>query len=110
MGIKVFGKAAAGPAVAFATKVVTKAAFKGGSKVMGKILPQIAAKLASQAAGKGFAMCVPLLGGVVSAGISYWVAESLLTAAEQYYRHEYVEFNNPELTLADVTDNVTNGG
>jgi len=108
-GIKVFGKAAAGPAVAFAVKVAAKASFKGGGKILAKVLPQIAAKMAGQAAGKGFAMFVPLLGGAVSAGISYWVAESLMTAAEQYYRHEYVEFNDPEITLADVTDDVPSG-
>ena len=54
-------------------------------------------------------MFVPLLGGAVSAGISYWVAESLMTAAEQYYTHDYVEFNDPEIKLADITDNMLDG-
>jgi hypothetical protein len=107
VGLKVFGKAAAGPAAAFAVKVAAKASFKGGGKIMAKVVPQMAAKLAGQAAGKGFATVVPVLGGAVSAGISYWVAESLMTAAEQYYRHEYVEFNDPEITLGDVVDNLS---
>ncbi len=109
VGIKLFGKAAAGPAAAFAVKVAAKASFKGGGKIMAKILPQIAAKMAGQAAGKGFAMFVPLLGGAVSAGISYWVAESLMTAAEQYYRNQYIEFNDPEITLDDVMNNISTG-
>ena len=84
----------------FAAKVFAKTAVKGGGKMMTKLLPQIAAKLAGQFAGKAGAMFIPLIGGVVSAAISYWVATSLLAAAEQYYRNEYVEFDG--MTAAEL--------
>ncbi|VTR99140.1 hypothetical protein [Tuwongella immobilis] len=102
IGIKVFGKAVAGPMAGMTVNVVAKAAFKGGSKILSKVLPQITSKMAGQMAGKGFSMFVPLLGGAVSAGVSYWVASSLMNAAELYYQNECVEFNDSSISFADV--------
>lgn len=48
-----------------------------------------------KAAGEGFAMLVPLIRGAAPAG-----------AAEQYSRHDYVKFNDPQITLADLADNL----
>ena len=69
---------------------------------MTKILPQVAGKIAGQFAGKAGAVLIPLLGGIVSAGLSYWVATSLMDAAERYYRHEYVQFTNDNLTPSEL--------
>lgn len=92
IAIKVAGKAALPTVAGFASTVLAKSAIKGGGKMSAKLLPQIAGKLAGQFAGKAGAAFVPLLGGLVSGAISYWVANSLMNAAEQYYRHDYVQF------------------
>jgi hypothetical protein len=102
VAIKVFGKSVLPLVAGIATQVVAKAAFKGGSKLLTKVVPQIGAKLAGQFAGKAGAMVIPILGGCVSALISYWVASSLMSAAEQYYRNDFVQFNDPGISVADL--------
>jgi hypothetical protein len=68
----------------------------------------VAAKVAGQLAGKAGAGLVPFLGAAVSSAISYWVASSLLTAAESYYRNEYVQFDG--LSVVDLIEGAVEGG
>ncbi len=104
VAVKVFGKAALPTAVALGTKIIAKSALKVGGNFLGKLIPQVAAKLAAQLAGKAGAALTPVLGGAVSCGVSYWVADSLMRAAEGYYRNEYVQFHDAGLGLDDLAD------
>lgn len=110
VAIKVFGKAALPATAGFAAKVLTKASFKAGGKFMGKLGPQIASKLAGQLAGKAGSMVIPFLGAAVSSAISYWVASSLMDAADSYYRSEFVQFDDPDITIGDLVEEVADIG
>ncbi len=109
VAVKVFGKAALPTAASLAVKVIAKTSFKAGGKFMSKLAPQLAAKVAGQLAGKAGAVLVPLLGAAVSSGISYWVATTLLDAAESYYANEYVQFDDQTLSAEDLAECVLDG-
>ena len=46
---------------------------------------------------------IPFIGGVVSAGVNWWLVDGLLTAAEQYYTNDYIIINDVE--IADAFSN-----
>lgn len=71
-------------------KVAVKAGAVVGAQLMGKVVPKVGAKLAAKAASKVSTKWIPIVGGVVSAGINYWVADGLMDAAERYYSNDYV--------------------
>ena len=77
-----------------AGKIITKAAFKGGAKVSTKIVTKVGGKVGSKAATKLGFKWMPLIGGLVSAGINYWVANGLVEAAIDFYNSEYVVFDD----------------
>lgn len=86
--------------VKIGTKVVAKAAFKSGSKLAAKSFSKAAGKLGGKLAAKMSTKWVPLLGGVVSAGINYWIIKGVLDAAEQFYRGDVL------LVDADLVEGV----
>jgi hypothetical protein len=101
VGIKVGGKIAAKSVSLVAGTVVSKFVLKGGSKVGAKLASKAASKAATKFMAKltaktGLAW-IPLIGGVVSAGVNWWLVDGLMSAAEQYYRNDYVILNDEEL-------------
>lgn len=81
-GIKVAGKSAA--------KIMSKVAVKGSTKAANKIIAKVGAKLLGKLTTKVAAKWIPFVGGAISAGINYWVADGLMSAAERYYSNEYL--------------------
>ena len=71
-------------------KVALKAGAVVGSQLLGKVVPKVTAKLAAKAASKISTKWIPIIGGLVSAGVNYWVADGLIEAADAYYCNEYV--------------------
>lgn len=71
-------------------KVSIKVGAKVGSKLLAKVVPKVGAKLAAKAASKISTKWIPIIGGLVSAGINYWVADGLIEAADRYYLNDYV--------------------
>lgn len=61
-----------------------------GAKLMEKVIPKVATKLAAKYVTKVSTKWIPVIGGAVSAGINYWVANGIMEAAEQYYKGNYV--------------------
>ena len=81
------------------TKFVGKAFTKGvvktllgssgylvGQKLGGKFMAKASAKFAAKFAGKGLAGFVPFVGPAVGAGVNIWLINSIIDAAEEYYR------------------------
>jgi hypothetical protein len=101
VGIKVGGKIAAKSAGIVAGTVVSKLALKGGSKLGAKLASKAASKAATKFMAKLTAKTglgwIPLIGGVVSAGVNWWLVDSLMDAAEQFYRNDYVVLDDAEL-------------
>jgi hypothetical protein len=102
VGIKIGGKAAAKAAAKVGGKLLAKIAFKTGSKATAKIAAKVAAKLAAKAAAKLSTKWIPFIGGIVSGGINYWVADGLLDAAKQYYSSDYVVLSDDLAQSADT--------
>jgi hypothetical protein len=90
IALTVGGSAAMGPAIvqsvfatqAFTTKFFGKAAGKAVAKVMAKYALSMTARW------------VPIIGGAVSGGVNFWIASSLMDAAERYYSCKYVELDD----------------
>lgn len=82
VGVKIGGKAA--------VVLGTQAASKLGGKMLAKVSGKAAAKLTGKLGAKAAAGFMPIVGPAVSGGINYWVATSLMDAAEKYYRSGYV--------------------
>lgn len=102
VGIKIFGKAAIAPMAGhLAGTIVSKATLKGGSKLAAKLaaksVSKATAKLAAKLTAKAGFSWIPLVGGVASAGVNVWLVRGLMKAAEQYYRHDYLVIQDPEL-------------
>ncbi|MDY7007489.1 MAG: hypothetical protein SWX82_27045 [Cyanobacteriota bacterium] len=100
--VKLGAKPAAKVAGKMAGKIVAKKlAVKGGSKMGAKLvtmaISMATTKLAAKLAAKAGTSWVPILGGVVSGGINWWLIGGLLEAAEDYYRHDYIILHNDEL-------------
>ncbi|WP_207680105.1 EcsC family protein [Desulfonema magnum] len=94
VGIKIAGKKSVPYAMKAGAKIVSKTALKGSSKAMQKVLAKVAGKLAAKLSAKVGTKWIPIVGGIVSAGINGWVASGLLDAAEAYYKHDYLQFTN----------------
>jgi hypothetical protein len=98
VAVKLAGKSAAkaaAPVIAkVAGKLVAKSVFKTGGKMAGKIAGITAAKLAAKLAAKTSTKWIPILGGVIGAGINSWVMDGLLDAARSFYRGEFAVFND----------------
>lgn len=90
IAIKVGAKAGIQAGAAYAAKVIAKSAVKPAGKGLAKLVPMIFAKASTSLAGKLGATLIPILGGIISALVNYWVANGLMTAAEKYYSSEYV--------------------
>lgn len=104
VGIKVSGKVAPKIAGKVAGVLVSKVALKGGSKLGAKLASKAASKAATKLAAKLMAKTgtgwIPLIGGVVSGGVNWWLVSGLLDAAEEYYSGEYVVLRDRELAMA----------
>jgi len=86
-----------------AGKIITKKlAIKGGSKLGAKLavlaISMASSKLAAKLAAKLGTSWVPILGGLVSGGINFWLTSGLLDAAEGYYTHDYIILTNAEVS------------
>jgi len=80
--------------------LVSKASLKGGSKLGAKL----AAKAASKAAAKVTAKLaskstafIPIIGGLISGGVNWWLVSGLLDAADKFYDHDYVVITDHEV-------------
>lgn len=71
-------------------KAAIKVGVKIGSKLLAKVIPKVGVKLAAKAASKISTKWIPIIGGLVSARINYWVADGLIEAADRYYLNDYV--------------------
>lgn len=84
-------------------KVVSKTALKASSKALSKLTAKIVdkavAKVFAKAAAKVGVGWIPIIGGVVSGGINWWLLSSMMDAAEQYYSYPYVVFDGNELAV-----------
>lgn len=104
IGIKVCTKATPKIAAKVAGVLVSKVALKGGSKLGTKLASKAASKAAAKLATKLMAKTgtgwIPLVGGLVSGGVNWWLVSGLLDAAEEYYSHEYVVLRDSELASA----------
>ncbi|MEG5019403.1 MULTISPECIES: hypothetical protein [unclassified Microcoleus] len=83
-------------------KIITKKlAVKGGSKLGAKLavlaISMASSKLAAKLAAKLGTSWVPILGGLVSGGINFWLMSELLNAAESYYTYDYIILKNAEV-------------
>ena len=101
VGIKICGKATPKIAGKVAGVLVSKVALKGGSKLGAKLASKAATKAATKVvtklAAKGGTGWIPIVGGIVSGGINWWLVGGLLDAAEQYYKHDYLILRDHEL-------------
>ncbi len=104
VGIKVSSKAAPKVAGMVAGSLISKASLKGGSKLGAKLASKAASKAATKLAAKlmakGGTGWIPVIGGLVSGGVNWWLVSGLLDAAEEYYSHEYVYLRDAELARA----------
>jgi hypothetical protein len=64
-----------------------------GPKFMGKVAAKAASKVMAKALLRMSARWTPVFGSLVSGGVNYWIASSLMNAAELYYLNEYIIFN-----------------
>lgn len=64
------------------------------SSAASKAATKLTAKLAAKT---GFGW-IPLIGGVVSAGINWWLLSGLLDAAETYYKSDYIVLKDDEIS------------
>jgi|GEM_PF-2214744 hypothetical protein len=82
-------------------KVISKTALKTSSKALSKLTAKIVdkavAKVFAKAAAKVGVGWIPIIGGVVSGGINWWLLSTMMDAAEQYYANPYVVFDENEL-------------
>ncbi len=107
MGTKVLPKLAAKGSGKIAGKVVGKVigktALKGTSQIAGvltsKVVSKAVGKVSAKMAAKVGVGWIPIIGGVVSGGINWWLLESLMDAAHQYYSNPYVVFDQNELNF-----------
>jgi hypothetical protein len=107
LGTKIAPKVAAKQTGKFAGKVVGKVVSKTALKSSSKALSKLTAKIVDKAVAKVFAKAaakvgmgwIPIIGGVVSGGINWWLLSTMMDAAEQYYSNPYVVFDGNELAV-----------
>lgn len=84
-------------------KVISKTALKGTSQIAGvltsKVVSKAVGKVSAKMAAKVGVGWIPIIGGVVSGGINWWLLETLMDAAHQYYSNPYVVFDSSELEI-----------
>lgn len=101
IGSKVVAKGAGKVAGKAIGKVMSKTSLKGSSKVLakltGKIVEKGVTKLSAKIATKVGVGWIPIVGGIASGGVNYWLLESLMNAAEEYYSNPFVVFNEQDL-------------
>lgn len=101
---KIAGKGAAKLTGKVVGKVLSKTALKGSSKVLAKLTSKIVnkavAKVTAKLATKVGVGWIPIIGGIVSGGINYWLLNGLTDAAYEYYSNDYVVFEEVELAIA----------
>ncbi len=97
VGIKVSGKLTAKMAGKLVGKAVLKSSSKFGSKLAAKAASKAATKVVTKLAAKAGVGWIPFFGGAVSAGINRWLVNGMLTAAERYYRGDYIVINDSEI-------------
>lgn len=101
---KIAGKGAAKVAEKVVGKVIGKTALKSSSKVLAKLTSKIVnkgvAKVTAKLATKVGVGWIPIIGGIVSGGINYWLLNGLMDAAYEYYSNDYVVFEEAELSVA----------
>ncbi|WP_298065759.1 hypothetical protein [uncultured Acinetobacter sp.] len=83
-------------------KVAIKSGVVIGSQLLGKVIPKVAAKIGAKLASKVSTKWIPIIGGIVSAGINIWVADGLLDAAEKYYSNNYVILDSDLSAIIDT--------
>ena len=81
--VKVAGKVGTVVASVVGLKIASKMLLK-------KVAPKAGAKIGSKILAKTGTKWIPIAGGLVSAGINYWVANSIMDSAEKYYSNDYV--------------------
>jgi len=74
-------------------KLVAKIVLKSGTKASQKILAKVIAKLLAKLTTKISTKWIPIIGGITSGGINFWVASGLMDAAQKYYDNEYLVFD-----------------
>ena len=79
--------------VSVGNKLISKTYFKSSSAAVRRILTKASAKAMVKLGPKMVSKTVPILGGVVGAGVNVWMINSILRAAEQYYSNEYIVFD-----------------
>ena len=103
VGIKVCGKATPKIAGKVAGVVVSQIALKGGSKLGAKLASKAVSKATTKLVAKLMAKTgtgwIPLIGGIVSGGVNWWLVSGLLDAAEEYYSGKYVVLRDRELAM-----------
>jgi len=94
VAIKIGGKTglalAANAGGKVAGKIIAKSTLNVTGKIGAKILAKAAAKLSSKIVAKTSVKWIPVVGGVVGAGINGWVMDGLLESADMYYTGEYL--------------------
>ena len=104
VGIKICGKATPKIAGKVAGVLVSKVALKGGSKLGTKLASKAASKaatkLVAKLTAKGTTGWIPIIGGLVSGGVNWWLVGGLLDAAEEYYKGDYLVLRDSELAQA----------
>jgi hypothetical protein len=89
-GVKVSAKLGTKTMGKVVGKLVTKMAFKSSTKASSKVAAKAAAKLIAKSVAKLSTKWIPVIGGLVSAGVNVWVMSGLLDAAEKYYSNDFV--------------------
>jgi hypothetical protein len=96
---KIVGKAAGD----VTGKIISKTVLKSGSKIVAKITSKVVDKAVAKVAAKFVAKLgvgwIPLIGGVVSGGINFWLLSGLMDAAYSYYTHDYIIYKQEELEI-----------
>jgi hypothetical protein len=88
---EVFGKVVSKTALKTSSKALSKLTAKIVDKAVAKVFAKVAAKI-----GVGW---IPIIGGVVSGGINWWLLSTMMDAAEHYYSNPYVVFDGNELVI-----------
>ena len=86
-GAKIATKVGSKSALKIGTKIIAK---KVAPKISTKILAKASAKLSAKVAGKVSTKWIPVIGGLASSAINVWVIDTIMEAAHQYYKSDYI--------------------
>ncbi len=98
VGIKVSNKILPKVAGKVVEKVILKGSSKIGATLAAKAASKAATKLTAKLAAKTGVGWIPLIGGVVSGGINWWLLSGLLDAADAYYKSDYIVLKDDEIS------------